>query len=447
MAAPMVKTATPGIYKRGSRYVATWWVKGKVRKKSARTLSDARAIKASREAEIASGEYQEASRVKFREYAEEWIELYNGRGRSGFRESTRDDYRRDLRWYAFPYFDERLDRRLTELSPRDIDNWIGWICDEEEQGRRRAQQKRERAIAKGKKPPTGPPKPVVLSDTTVRRILAPVRACLASARRQDLIRRNPADAASLPHRPRVDAEPVKARALTREQLAGVLRIVKPKHRLLLQFLAGTGVRWGEAAALRWEDLHLDGSSPHVKVRRAYSRGVIGPPKSRYAIRDIPLGSELVFALRARRKETEWGGEEDLVFVSEVGGPLDHGNMLRRVLRPAAEEAGAPWAGFHAFRHTCASMLFERGANAVKVQRWLGHHSPAFTLDTYIHLLDDQLDEPLDITAELAEVGRSVGRYPTGNDRNGSIGSDAATPQPTAENPEPAGSHRSTFGNS
>ena len=77
---------------------------------------------------------------------------------------------------------------------------------------------------------------------------------------------------------------------------------------------------------------------------------------------------------------------------------DSSNVTRRVLRPVAEEVGAPWAGFHTFRHTCASMLFERGANAKQVQRWLGHHSAAFTLDTYVHLLEDQLGEPLELHA-------------------------------------------------
>ena len=72
-----------------------------------------------------------------------------------------------------------------------------------------------------------------------------------------------------------------------------------------------------------------------------------------------------------------------------------------MIRPAREEAGAPWAGFHTFRHTCAAMLFERGLNVKQVQRWLGHHSPSFTLDTYVHLLDERLPEPVDLAAELA----------------------------------------------
>lgn len=49
------------------------------------------------------------------------------------------------------------------------------------------------------------------------------------------------------------------------------------------------------------------------------------------------------------------------------------------------------------------MLFERGANAKQVQRWLGHHSASFTLDTYIHLMRDDLAEPLSRSSELAPV--------------------------------------------
>ena len=42
------------------------------------------------------------------------------------------------------------------------------------------------------------------------------------------------------------------------------------------------------------------------------------------------------------------------------------------------------------------MLFAQGRNAVQVQRWLGHHSAAFTLSTYVHLLDGGLGEPLSL---------------------------------------------------
>jgi len=53
----------------------------------------------------------------------------------------------------------------------------------------------------------------------------------------------------------------------------------------------------------------------------------------------------------------------------------------------------PWAGFHTLRHTCASGCSPRAGT---VQRWLGHADPGFTLRTYVHLLNDDLGEPLDL---------------------------------------------------
>jgi integrase-like protein len=69
------------------------------------------------------------------------------------------------------------------------------------------------------------------------------------------------------------------------------------------------------------------------------------------------------------------------------------NVAARVFKPAAEAAGVPWASFHTLRHTCATMLFRNGVNAKQAQVWLGHHSPAFTLATYTHLLPEDLPDP------------------------------------------------------
>ncbi len=83
MAARMVRTKTPGVYKRGSRYVVVYYVEGRQRKEAARTLEDARALKAKREAGVDSGEFHEHARATLYEYAREWAERYQGRGRRG----------------------------------------------------------------------------------------------------------------------------------------------------------------------------------------------------------------------------------------------------------------------------------------------------------------------------------------------------------------------------
>ena len=55
-----------------------------------------------------------------------------------------------------------------------------------------------------------------------------------------------------------------------------------------------------------------------------------------------------------------------MFASSTGGPLDPSNVFARVLKSARKAAGLDWVGFHAFRHTAATMLFRAGLNAKQV---------------------------------------------------------------------------------
>jgi integrase len=367
---------------------------GKQRRESAANYELARKLKAAREADVARGEFHEQSCTSFAAYSMEWVERYQGRGR-GFRESTRDNYRSDLTRYAVPWFGPS--KRLAQISPRDIANFVAWLCDERAQAKHADEL---RAAVRIK--PSGRERKR-LSDSSVANILKPIRACLATAVAEGLIRQNPARDVPMPHRPSVEGrEPEEVRALSRDQLGGFLRVVHPKHRALFRFLASTGLRVSEVAALQWRHLRLDGAKPHVRVRRQLYRSRLQPPKSRHGRRDVPIDHRLVVDLRTLRRETDWSDDEDLVFTNEAGGPIDKDNLRRRHLRPAAEEVEAPWAGFHTFRHTCASLLFERGASVVQVQRWLGHHSAAFTLSTYVHWLDgEDLGEPLALDSELS----------------------------------------------
>jgi integrase len=106
-----------------------------------------------------------------------------------------------------------------------------------------------------------------------------------------------------------------------------------------------------------------------------------------------IDSDLALELRSAHQLTEYPSDRDLVFCGGDGKPLDYSNLLRE-FKPAAQAAGVPWAAFHTLRHTCAPRLFAAGRNAVQVQRWLGHHSPAFTLARHVHLLDGDLGAPL-----------------------------------------------------
>ena len=87
-----------------------------------------------------------------------------------------------------------------------------------------------------------------------------------------------------------------------------------------------------------------------------------------------------------------GRPDELIFTSVRGCQVDRDWLWKNVLKPTAKKAKVPWAGFHTFRHTCASILFAEGRNPKQVQMWLGHSDPGFTLRTYVHLIDDGLGD-------------------------------------------------------
>lgn len=396
MAARMEKTRTPGIFKRGSRYVFSYRVDGKQRWESCRTMDEARRAKAARTTDVGRGEFEEHSRITLHEYAREWIERYQGTGRRGLREETRNEYRALLDKYALSHFSPRM--RLTDITPRHIASFVGWLCEQT------------------KPAPTteNPDRRVPLSDKTVRNALGPLKACLATARREGLIRHNPATDVALPHRSRTEDDEAQPKPFPRiegaqgetiETMELVLDHVHESHRLIFELLAATGLRRSELLALEGRHLALDSEQPPVKVRQRVRRRrgeglVIGPLKSRHSKRDVPIPRSLADRLAALGV-----GQDELMFRSVAGSVLDPDNLAGRVLAPACATAGVAWAGFHTFRHTVASRLFAEGRNVVQVQRWLGHHSPSFTLDTYVHLLDNDLGEPLQAQDE------SVGGVP------------------------------------
>jgi integrase len=270
--------------------VFSYRVEGRQKWESARTLDEARLARSARLTDIARGEFDPRSRLTLHEYAREWVERYQGRGRRGFREGTRDDYRRQLDQYVLRYFPART--RLTDVSPSKVAGFVGWLCDGREQAKAAHALAVRRAAEAGKEPPKPLPDEATreLSDATVRGIMAPLRACLGTAVREGLIRANPARDIDLPHRAAIADDDEDARALSREQLAVFLAVVPARHRVMFELLAATGLRISEAIGLEWRHLHLDGSTPHVKVRQAIVKGRLGAPKSRPGRRDVPIGS-------------------------------------------------------------------------------------------------------------------------------------------------------------
>ncbi len=361
----LVKTKTPGVFKRVDGdgqvvgYVSIFRAAGKQRKRYARTYDEARRAKREGETDRDRGELQERTTITFLRYLDEWVERYRGQGRRGFREGTRDEYRRLIANYAHRYFPGKL--KLVDVSTYKLARFIDWLADENEQRRR-------------------------LSDATIANAVIPLRAALATARREGLIRHNPAQGLALPHREQITGDEPEVKVFSRDQLAAVLAMAPEPYRLLFEVLATCGLRISEAIALQRLHLQLDGSKPELCVRRGIVSGRIEPPKTKYGRREIRLPASLVSRLRVHLAEQVDQDSTALVFTNQTGGVIDSNNLRRRVLKPLVEEANAPWAGFHTFRHTFASIHLSQGTNLLQLSRALGHHSAAFTLTRYTHLL-------------------------------------------------------------
>jgi hypothetical protein len=116
-----------------------------------------------------------------------------------------------------------------------------------------------------------------------------------------------------------------------------------------------------------------------------------PGRAAQVRRELPLSAELARQLWTTRPASGKGP----IFATRTGTRLMDRNV-RRVLHTATEGTSLDWVTFHTFRHTCASILFEQGKNIAQVSKWLGHADPAFTLRTYVHLLDAGLGEAIDL---------------------------------------------------
>jgi integrase len=226
-----------------------------------------------------------------------------------------------------------------------------------------------------------------LSPSRVRNAHQVLSQVLAAAVDGGWLARNPAAGVRLPER--VEREMLFLDAGQVEQLADA---IGPHYRVLVYFLAYTGLRFGEAVALRVKRLDLLRGRCEV-VESATEVGstlVWGPTKTdeRRTVRLPRFLAELLGEHLAGRP----ADPDALVFAAPLGGPLRERKFHGR-LKPAARRAALPpTLRAHDLRHTAASLLIRQGASVKAVQKTLGHKSAVMTLDRYGHLWPDELED-------------------------------------------------------
>lgn len=231
-----------------------------------------------------------------------------------------------------------------------------------------------------------------LSPTTIRHAHVALKCSLKRAVELGLIPRNPADPVKVPkitHRER--------RFLSPEEAVQFLRAAAemPKG-LIFEFALLAGMRPEEYLALQWSDVDFTRRTVIIQRVLVRHKGKVSfeIPKTPKSRRSIPLPESLFKKLAEyKRRQAEerlrvgslWQNQ-NLVFASEVGTPLQIPHLTYRYYRPILAKAGLPQIRLYDLRPSQATILLMADKNPKVVSERLGHSTVRLTLDTYSHVL-------------------------------------------------------------
>jgi integrase len=189
-------------------------------------------------------------------------------------------------------------------------------------------------------------------------------------------------------RKKVRALKVAERVSWLDQLEADPKAVRMDLPDLTRFMLATGVRIGEALAVVWQDIDLDGAVVKIdwKVIRVRGEGLQRKQRLKTAAgeRTLPLPDWALEMLRSRWIVAQAAGRSmaSPVFPDSLGGLRDPSNT-RRALREARGSEGFAWVTSHVFRKTAATVMDDAKLTARMIADHLGHSKPSMTQDVYM----------------------------------------------------------------
>lgn len=244
------------------------------------------------------------------------------------------------------------------------------------------------------------------SGSTIRIIHAVLHRAFTQAMNWGLIGRNPTDAVTKPKLKRKEM-----RVLDDNQARSLLSVVEgTRYDGLYHLALSTGLRQGEILGLRWSD--LDWVTGQLEIQRQLQRvtgqGLIfTDTKSKSGRRVVVLGHALLNKLHVhyelqheeRMLAGDYWEENDLIFPSRIGTPMEPRNLLRH-FKDVLEKADLPDIRFHDLRHSAATLMLRQGTHPKVVQERLGHSTISLTLDTYSHVVPSMQRETAEKLDEI-----------------------------------------------
>ena len=288
---------------------------------------------------------------------QDWLDTYITKYKINIEETTRAGYKEKCRNCINPYIGEYP---ISALNPDIVQELVNKLDDEKK------------------------------SPKTIRNAFNILSSALEKAKIAHMISYNPCDGVELPGRKKY-----KAKIYDTDDIQTVLKAAEGTDMYLpILLLLSLGLRRGELCGLKWEHIDFKGRVVHICENTVLANGKIitKKPKSEAGERDIPLGKELMVALReAQRryfKNRDSLGtafhDHGYVFCKENGDQYRPDSITQKWCR-FRTKYDLKKVKLHGLRHTNATVLTEAGVSPKIVQQRLGHSSPSITLSIYTHV--------------------------------------------------------------
>lgn len=246
-----------------------------------------------------------------------------------------------------------------------------------------------------------------LSYSSVKKAYDAINACLKYATRNRQIIYNPVDTVEKPSEEQYEKRDMAIMTDEERKAFETACVAKYKNGEYIYkngygfvLILYTGVRMGEALALKWSDVDFENKKltisknlEMVKNRKKkdttdinYILIVQDTVKTKKGIRTIDL---TVNAYNTLLKLKEINYDPDGYILTTIDGNLIRPRNFRNTFDSILQRANIKENGVHMLRHTFASILFREGVDIVKISETLGHSRVSITTDIYVHLIDDK----------------------------------------------------------
>lgn len=236
-----------------------------------------------------------------------------------------------------------------------------------------------------------------LSARTVRYLYNLMSQTLSYSMKQGILSRN---VALNTEPPRIEHKELNT--IRPEQIGIFLEAAsKTTHYALFYLLLHTGLRRGEALALKWKNVDMGLASLGVQAYLSVTQSLgkvngktyLKEPKTGSGKRRVALSPSSILVLRQHKMEQQrllssLGHaltEDDYVFCHHDGTPLDP-STISHTFADTLQKASLPPMPLHGLRHSHATILLQAGTHPRVVMERLGHSSIRVTLDTYSHVV-------------------------------------------------------------